>query len=128
MPQEIMNIIWTAIGAIVTTLVGYAVTMFTSWIHNKIKDSKYANQLSFCIGVVGDVVKTTFQLYVEAMKDDGVFTPEEQRKVKDYAISEINNKLTPVAKEFIMGNFGDLQAWISDQIEVQIYNFKNRNK
>ena len=128
MPQEIMNVIWTAIGTIITTLVGFAVATFTNWIRSKMKNADYANKLAYCVSVVGDVVKTTFQLYVESMKDDGVFTDAEQRKIKDYAISEVMNKLTPVAKEFIMSNFGDLQAWISDQIEVQIYNLKNMSK
>ena len=115
MPQEIMNVIWTAIGTIITTLVGFAVATFTNWIRSKMKNADYANKLAYCVSVVGDVVKTTFQLYVESMKDDGVFTDAEQRKIKDYAISEVMNKLTPVAKEFIMSkiDFSKVREWHS---------------
>lgn len=126
MPQEVLNIILAAVSIIVTGLVSWGVTAFTVWINGKIKDKKIANLLSKVMGIIADAVKLIFQEFVEALKKEGKFNEAMQKEAKERAMKIIMSKLTPELKNFIQDNYGDITAWVSDQIEVAIYNFKNQ--
>ena len=77
-------------------------------------------------GRVADAVKLIFQEFVEVLKKNGKFDEAAQKEAKEKATKIIMNKLTPELKEFITANYGDISAWVNDQIEVAIYNFKNK--
>lgn len=126
MPQGLMEIIWSAVGIIVTGLVGWGVTVLTVWLNGKIKDKRIANLLTTALNIVADAVKMVFQEFVETLKKNGKFDAEAQREAKERALKIIKSKLTPELTDFIKENFGDVEAWISEQIEVAIYNFKNK--
>ena len=128
MEQSVLNIILAAVSIIVTGLASWGVAAFTTWINSKMKDKKMANLLSTALNIVADSVKRIFQEFVEALKKEGKFNEAAQKEAKEAAMREIQSKLTPELTEFIQNNFGDIKAWISEQIEVAIYNFKNSSK
>ena len=124
MPQEVLNIIWAALGTIVTGLIGWGVSALTVWLNGKIKDRKAASFLSRIVDIIGDAVKTIFQEFVDTLKKEGKFDKEAAHKAKEAALQIIHSQLTPDLVEFINNNFGDVEEWLKNQIEVAIYNFK----
>lgn len=125
MPQEAMNIVWSALGVIVTTLLSWGIAKAIKYFDKKFEDRRISSFLGKATTIVGDAVKAVYQDFVEALKDDGKFDAEEQKAAKEKALSIINSQLTPELKEFIKEYFGiEVPAWISNQIEVAIYNFK----
>lgn len=69
-------------------------------------------------------VKTVFQTYVDALKKEGKFDKESQilalTKAKDIALSQ----MTEDVKEFIQTNYGELDLWLTIQIEATINTLK----
>ena len=125
MPQEVMNIIWSALGIIVTGFISWGVAKAIKYFDKKFEDRRISSFLGKATTIVGDAVKVVYQDFVEALKDDGKFDAEEQKAAKEKALSIIDSQLTPELKDFIKEYFGiEVPAWISNQIEVAIYNFK----
>ena len=125
MPAELSNIIWTAVGIIVSAAVTWLVGMATVYINRKIKDKKAADFLAKILNIIGDAVKQIFQEFVEVLKKEGKFDEAKQKEAKERALKIIKTQLTPELIEFIKENFGDVEEWLKNQIEVAIYNFKN---
>ena len=72
-----------------------------------------------------EVSYSTFQTYVESLKNSGSFGKEEQAIAFDKAKAIITSELTEELKTFITQNYGDLQKWIANQVEATIYKLKN---
>ena len=126
MPAESWNIIWSALGLIVTGLIGWGVTALTTLINSKIKDAKLKEMLTKVLNIVADAVKKIYQTFVEELKKEGKFDKAAAERAKQMAVDYIKSELTPELIEFIKGYFGDVETWIDNQIEVAIYNFKNK--
>lgn len=124
MPQEVLNIILAAVSVIVTGLAGWGVATFTNWISSKMKDKKIAKMLSDIFQIITDVVMEIFQTYVEALKKEGRFDAAAQKMAKDRAMEKIMARLSDTMKDYISEHYGDIRNWISEQIEVAIYQLK----
>ena len=128
MPQEVLNIILSAVSILVTGLVSWGVGLLISWLNSKIKDQDLARHLTAVTQIVTDAVMNVFQSFVDTLKKNGNFDEVAQKEAKDRAMEIIMNQLTPELKNYIMNNYGDLQEWISNKIESVIYNLKATNK
>ena len=126
--DQVLNIILAGVSIIVTGLASWGVAVFTNWINSKMKDKKMAALLAQAMQIVADAVKLIFQEFGEEKKKNGKFDEATQKEAKEAATKIIMNKLTPELKEFITTNYGDISAWVNEQIEVAIYNFKNSSK
>lgn len=124
MSQEILNILLSALGIIVTGLASFVVAKVTQWINSKIKDKKAAELANGVLTVITNAVKTVYQEFVEALKKEGKFDAEAQKAAKDKALAIIKAGLTAEFTEFISSTFGDIDAYLANQIEVILYNLK----
>ena len=125
MPQEIVNILYSALGIIITGLVTWGVAKFTQWINTKIEDKKAANYINTIMTIAGNCVKEIYQTYVEALKEAGSFDKEAQKKALDMCLEKIKGQLAPDLIEYITTNFGDMTDYLKSIIESLIYTFKN---
>ena len=128
MPQEVLNIILSALSIAVTGLVSWRVSLFISWMNSKIKDQELAKHLTKITQIVTDAVMNVYQSFVETLKANGSFTEECQKQAKEKALEIINSQLTEELKSYISSNYGDIQAWLSNKIEAVIYTLKATNK
>lgn len=118
---------------IAITVATVLLTAFGSWvlvkvktlISTKIKNQKTQALLLGAIDVVASVVKATYQTYVEAIKGTDAWTKDAQEKALKQATEAAQKQLSTEAKEYIQSNFGDVGAWIQNQIEATLYNLKN---
>ena len=128
MPQEVLNILLSALGVIITGLAGFAVTKFTQWINSKISDAKAANYLSTIMKVVLDCVQEIYQTYVQSLKESGSFDKDAQKHALDACLVKIKSQLAPELITYITTNFGDVNSYLISLIESTIYSLKNKNK
>lgn len=76
--------------------------------------------------IVMNAVRSVFQTYVETLKKNGTFDKESQKvaliKAKDDALAQMSDEI----KDYITKNYGDLETWITTQIESTINILKNK--
>lgn len=126
--NEIVQILLSALGVIVTGLCGLAVAKFTEWINSKIKDKAAANYLATIMSLTMNSVKCIYQTYVETLKKEGKFDKEAQQKALDACLLKIKTQLAPDMIDYITLNFGDMDEYLKSLIESSIYTLKVENK
>lgn len=124
MPQEIINILLAALCTAITGLVGWAVATLTSWLNSKIKNDKFARFMSTIFEITGNAVREISQTYVDAIKKEGKFDEEAQKKALEMCLSKVKTQLAPEVLDFIGKNFGDVTEYLKSLIESTIYSMK----
>lgn len=125
MNQILLNILAAVTTCIILPLISFLGIKLSQWLSTKIKDEKAAALFTKAVDIVTNAVRITFQTYVESLKNSGSFGKEEQLIAFEKAKAIITSELTEDLKTFITQNYGDLQTWISNQIEATIYKLKN---
>lgn len=126
MNEIILNIISVVVTAVILPLISYAGARLIAWLNAKIKDENAKLQLIVATDIVMNAVRSVFQTYVETLKKNGTFDKESQKvaliKAKDDALAQMSDEI----KDYITKNYGDLETWITTQIESTINILKNK--
>lgn len=126
MNEIILNIISVVVTAVILPLISYAGARLITWLNTKIKDENAKQQLTVATDIVTNAVRSVFQTYVEALKKNGTFDKESQKvaliKAKNDALAQMSDEI----KDYITKNYGDLETWITTQIESTINILKNK--
>lgn len=126
MNEIILNIISVVVTAVILPLISYAGARLIAWVNAKIKDENAKQQLTVATDIVMNAVRSVFQTYVETLKKNGTFDKESQKvaliKAKDDALAQMSDEI----KYYITKNYGDLETWITTQIESTINILKNK--
>ena len=125
MNQILLNILAAVTTCIILPLISFLGIKLSQWLSTKIKDEKAAALFSKAIGIVTNAVQVTFQTYVESLKNSGTFDKTAQLEALNKAKAIVTSELTVELKDFIVSNYGDLESWITNQIEASIYKLKN---
>lgn len=125
MNDILINIISAVVTTVLLPLITWAGTKLIQYIGTKVKNEKAAALLSTATNVVLNAVRSVFQTYVESLKASGSFGSDAQvealKKAKDIALSQLGEDV----KEYITANFGNLDGWLTNQIESSINLLKN---
>lgn len=125
MNDILINIISAVVTTVLLPLFTWVGTKLIQYISTKVKNEKAATLLSTATTVVLNAVRSVFQTYVESLKLSGSFGPDAQvealKKAKDIALSQLGEDV----KEYITTNFGNLDGWLTNQIESSINLLKN---
>lgn len=124
MPQEILNIIWSAVGVVITGLLSWATTALISWLNSKIKDTKVKQWTTDLTQIVMRSVMTISQTYVDSLKKEKAFTKEAQTEAFNKCMDLVKSQLTPELQKYIQENFGDMETYLKTQIESIIKSLK----
>lgn len=126
MNEIILNIISVVVTAVILPLISYAGARLIAWLNAKIKDENAKQQLTVATDIVMNAVRSVFQTYVETLKKNGTFDKESQKvaliKAKDDVLAQMSDEI----KDYITKNYGDLETWITTQIESTINILKNK--
>lgn len=82
---------------------------------------KYTSMLE---ATISNCVIATNQTYVEALKEQNAFGSAEQKIAFEKTFVAVMEILTDEAKDYLQEVFGDLQAYITSQIEAQVNKLK----
>ena len=125
MNEVLLNILSVVVTAVILPLISYAGTRLITYLNSKIKDEKTKEFLSQATTVVTNAVRAVFQTYVDSLKKSGNFGAESQlealNKAKDIALSQLSEEV----KDYIAKNYGDINNWLTTQIEATINLIKN---
>ena len=124
MPQEAWTILWSALGTIVTALVTWASATLIVWLNKKIKDRDLARWSTAIAEIIFNAVQSVQQTFVDTMKKAGKFDEAAAKEAKEKAMAIIKSQLTEELRKYITDNFGDMEAWLTVQIESIIHQMK----
>ncbi|MDE5910774.1 MAG: hypothetical protein K2H24_00410, partial [Clostridia bacterium] len=96
-------------------------------INAKLANTKYAKYLTCAVDIITNAVKSTYQTYVEVLKDKDAFTADAQKEALNKAKEIALAQMTVEVKNYIANNFGDVEVWVSNTLESTIYDLKNKN-
>lgn len=124
--QILINIAITLAAALLTALGSWVLVKVKNLVATKIKNTKTQALLLGAVDVVASVVKATYQTYVQAIKGTEAWTQEAQKNALQQALHNAQVQLSTEAKDYIQANFGDVGAWVQNQIEAMLYDLKNK--
>lgn len=112
------------VSSIVLAILCWLFERLKSLISVKIQNAK-AQQLLFDVEkIVEDAVKSTYQTYVESLKQAGEFDKNAQVTALTLAKEKIMTSLSEEAIAFIDKNYLDLDSWIDTSIHAALYDLK----
>lgn len=124
MNEIVVNVIAVVVTSVVIPLVTLLGAKLTQWINGRIKDDETKKVVEEINQIVSTNVSFVFQTYVENLKKKDKFDDKAQNYALRYAHEKILNDLGDLAKEHILEHYGDINGWITTQIESTIYNLK----
>ncbi len=124
MNEIVISIISIVVTTVVLPLVTLGGAKLIQHLNSKIKDDHARRILISITSSVERAVRVVFQTYVESLKKSGTFDKESQKKALIFAKQEVMRNLNIETKEFIANNYGDINDYISNQIEATINLFK----
>ena len=126
MNDILINVISAVVTTVLLPLITWAGTKLIQYIGTKVKNEKAAALLTMATTIVLNAVRSVFQTYVESLKASGSFNAEAQQtalsKAKDIALSQLGDDV----KEYISSTYGNLDGWLTNQIESTINLLKNQ--
>lgn len=120
------SLLLSLLSVVLTALVGWLSERLISLINAKISNTKYAQYLKDALDIVTRAVKATYQTYVEALKNQNMFTEEAQKEALTRAKNMVLTQLSKDSQNFIESNFGNVEMWIQESIEAVLYDLKNK--
>lgn len=125
MNEIIVSIISIVVTSVVLPLITLGGTRLIQYLNQKIKDEKTRTLLTGLTSIIERAVRSVFQTYVESLKKTNSFDKEAQTKALELAKSEVVKQLSNETATFIKETYGDVNTFITSQIESTINLLKN---
>ena len=125
MNEILLNVLSIVVTAVIIPVISFLGFKLSQFLNSKIKDEKARALLNKANEIVLNAVRSVFQTYVESLKNSGSFNEDAQAIAFNKAKAIITSELTEELSTFIKENFGDINSWITNQIEASIYKLKN---
>ncbi len=120
MNEILLNVLSVLLTAVILPLISIAGTQLIKFINSKIKNNELVKQLTTATTIVTNAVRAVFQTYVDSLKKSGNFGKEAQiealNKAKELTLAQLSEEV----KEYITKNYGDINTWLTTQIEATI--------
>lgn len=122
--KEILTIIFEVVLVpLLAALTGVAV----KWINSKANEIKAKTDNAYLqkyIGMLNETITSAVvavnQTYVEALKDQDIFTPEAQKEAFNKVYQTVKNSLTEEAYIYLNEAIGDVDKYIINKIEESV--------
>ena len=131
MSETVILMIREIIEVCLIPLLGVLVTYLVKYINTKSKeleastDNELAKKyISLLSSTITNCVIATNQTYVESLKKQGKFDAEAQKEAFNMTLNAVMALLTDEAKQYLSEIYGDLNTYITNQIEATV----NQNK
>ena len=125
MSDIIISVISIVVTSVVLPLITFGGTRLIQFLNQKIKDERTRGILTNLTQIIERAVRSVFQTYVEALKKENKFTKDAQLKALDLAKVEVLKQISNETAEFIKDNYGDIDYFLTSQIESTINLLKN---
>lgn len=126
MSEILLNVLSVVVSAIILPLISVIGAKLVAWLSSKTKNEKATNTIKTANDIVMNAVKCVLQTYVDSLKKEGKFDEASQflalSKAKGKALEQMNEQ----TKAFIEKNYGNLDSWLTTNIESTISTIKNK--
>lgn len=122
--EFVYTVIFPALATILTGVISYALAVLVGWLNTKTKNEKIRAALNNAREIIAAEVAETSQVFVDDLKKNGRFSPEQQRVAFSMTLDRINRQLTVEAAEIVNEITDDTQAWLIAEIEKAVKNSK----
>ena len=126
MNEIVINILSIIVTAVILPLISFAGTKLIEFLNSKIKNNQAKELLVQATTIVTNAVRSVFQTYVDSLKASGSFAAHAQTvaltKARDIALEQMSDDV----KNYIVNNYGDLNNWLTTQIESTINLIKHK--
>jgi len=126
MNEIIISIISVVVTSVVLPLITLGGTKLIQLINQKIKDEKTRNILTGLTTIVERAVRSVTQTYVDTLKKNGKFDQEAQLVALSLAKDEVLRELNTETRIFIETNYGNINDFVTTQIESTINLIKTK--
>lgn len=126
MNEILLNILSVVVTAIVISLITLLGTKLIQWLNAKVNNTTAANLLTTATTIVLNAVQAVFQTYVESLKANSTFDQHSQTVALTKAKETALNQMTDDVKAYIENTYGNLDIWLTTQIEATINTLKNK--
>ena len=131
MSETVILMVREIIEVCLIPLLGVLVTYLVKYINTKSQeleastDNELAKKyISLLSSTITNCVIATNQTYVETLKKQGRFDAEAQKEAFNMTLNAVMALLTDEAKQYLSEIYGDLNTYITNQIEATV----NQNK
>lgn len=123
---------WSAIGTqIIIGIIGALLSglgiLITYFINKFVKNDQLKNILNSLNNTVKNAVSETYQVYVQEVKEKGIFDKDAQNKALHMALETIKKNLPKDVEKWLKDNYDDIESFLKSLIEAQIGLLKNKN-
>lgn len=126
MNEILLNVLSVVVSAIILPLISLIGAKLVAWLSSKTKNEKATNTIKVANDIVLNAVKCVLQTYVDSLKKEGKFDEASQflalSKAKEKALEQMSEE----TKAFIEKNYGNLDSWLTTNIESAISTIKNK--
>lgn len=127
MNEILLNVLSCIVTAVIIPLITLLGSKLIKWISSKIGNEKTEKYITDATTIVLDAVKCVFQTYVDTLKKEGSFDRDAQLSLLNRAKDIVLSQLSEDVRDYISKNFGDVDAWVTTQIEASIDTLKTMN-
>ena len=123
--MDLQNIVIEIAVILLTALGSWVLAKVKTLVNTKVKNEKARELLDAATKAVTSSVKATFQTYVESIKGTDAWTKDAQITALRMAANTAKTQMSEEVRAYIAANFGDVDAWLENSIEAEIYTLKN---
>lgn len=105
---------------LIAVVIPYVVTLIVK----KIKNDKLAKYVQIAGNIVSQCVAYVDQIYVDNLKEDGMFDAQAQKKAFEMCKQRILLMLNEEAKKAVIEVYGDFEDWVTNAIEYSVRDSK----
>lgn len=121
---EIFNICIVPLLGILTTFISLLIKNKIAQIKTTTNDEKAQQYLGFLQDTILSCLQATNQTYVDELKRNGQFDEEAHKIALEKTKTAVLNIVTDDVKKYSAILVGDLEVYITEQIEANIKNYK----
>jgi gas vesicle protein len=127
MNELLQNLLYAVITAGLPIILTYGISYLKTKRAEKLQniENTYVKEtITQATDIIMNVVDTIAQTYVDDLKKDGTFTPDNQKEALNKAVEQAKELLNDDVTELVVEKYNDLDGWIRATIESYIKSTK----
>lgn len=122
--QVLIAIVSGLVGLVFTVASALLVPMLVAWLKSKTKNEVLGKAIDRAGAIIVKAANKTTQTYVEALKKAGKFDKAAQEEAFRMTMTAVLELLNAETKQAIIDTYGDLEKWLTTEIESAVFESK----
>lgn len=118
--STLLQAVLIAAVPVISAFIGKGLTALSGYLSSKTENDTAKKYLTAAEEAAKKAVTYTSQTYVDALKNSGKFTKENQEEALKKAVEQAEKLLTAEARSFLEKAYGDLNAYLVSKIEAEV--------